>query len=194
MGWIILALACAGKVDSDKAAELAYIGLDAAVEKALGLGLDGYNAASSANIDAQSTVGDASGTLTVSGQVDQGSSDNKELRLDLLLEDYADLPDDDEDGVADDDDDPDWVYDTDADALPALDLSLRDIPDGTLEGTLVGTFIMEGQLEGEVALDLAIAGDIEADGADGVRRADGTTSITGTATSAYGAFEIDVTR
>lgn len=186
MAWILLTLACAGKVASEESAELAYLGVDGATEKALDLGIQGYNLASSANIDAQSADGDEAGTITVSGQVDQGSSDNKGLRLDLLLEGYADLPPDDDGHV--------WVYDTDPSAMPLLDLKLRDVPDGTLEGTLVGGFAMTGDLEGEVALELVIAGDIADDGAGGVSRVDGTTTVTGTATSDYGTFEVDVTR
>ena len=38
------------EIDSDEAARAAYLGLDGVIEKALNLGMDGYNAASSANI------------------------------------------------------------------------------------------------------------------------------------------------
>ena len=82
-------IGCNG-VDTAHEAELAYLGLDGATDRALNLGMDGYNAASSANIDAQEGPGDVSGTLTVSGKVDQGSSDNKGLRLEMQLTECSD--------------------------------------------------------------------------------------------------------
>ena len=103
-----------------------------------------------ANIDPQTTDGDVSGTVTVGGQVDQGASDNKELRLDITLDDYADEVDVD----YDDDGEPDefdFTYNTVDGDLPALDMSLRDVPatgsgtTGTLEGTLAGTVVMENK-------------------------------------------------
>ncbi|MCK6505250.1 hypothetical protein L6R53_17930 [Myxococcota bacterium] len=69
---------------------MAYLGPDGALIQGMELGFDGFHAASSANIDPQSADGDVSGTLTVTGQVDQGSSDNKGLRLELSLEEYID--------------------------------------------------------------------------------------------------------
>lgn len=180
-------------LSSDEEAELAYLGLDIAVEKSLLLGFDGFNAASSANIDPQTDTGDISGTVTVTGQVDQGASDNKGMRLQIALTDYSDVVQ-----FADEDDkkEVEIVYTTDAAALPALDLTLRNIPDGTLEGTLIGSFFMEGDLEDEVVLNLTFAGQIEADPADPakVRRVAGTTTITGTATAGDGVFEVNLVR
>ena len=188
----VLALtAChGGGVTSDEEAEGAYIGLDTAIVRGMNLGMDGYNAASSANIPDQTAPGDVSGTMTVSGQVDQGSSDNKGMRLSVALVDYAD-------GVAlDSDTTLDVTYATDAAAQPALDLSLRNIPDGTFSGTFVGAIGMTGDLEGDVTLDVAMDGAIETDPDDAakLRRVEGTTHITGTATSDYGTYDIDVTR
>lgn len=189
---LLTLFACTDTVSSDREAELAYLGLDLAVEKALGLGLDGFNAASSANIPPQTAAGEHSGQLTVSGQVDQGASDNKGLRLDLTLEAYAD------DADLDDDEDTDLLvtYDTDAEeGLPALDLQLRDIPDGTLTGTFIGSFFMSDDLEGEVVLNVNIDGLIEEDSDGGVRRVAGETTIVGTATNASdGVYEIDLVR
>jgi hypothetical protein len=187
----LLLAGCAGKVSSDREAELAYLGLDTAVSRALTLGLQGFSQASSANIDAQTDDGDVSGTMTVTGQVDQGSSDNKGLRLDVALEEYADVTD------LDDDEDVEVVitYDTDPDDLPYADLQLRDMPDGTLSGTFAGVFLMSGDLEGPVELSLTIEGPTESDGADGVQRVEGETEIVGTATNeAGGTYEIDVVR
>jgi hypothetical protein len=74
-------------------------------------------------------------------------------------------------------------------------MSLRNIPDGTLEGTLEGTFLMSGDLEGEGTLDLDIDGEIEDDGAGGLQRVDGTTTVIGTATSGSGGtYEVDIIR
>src|SRR5678816_4188468 len=79
----ILAGACGGddSVDSDEEARRAYLGLDNSIEKSLNLGMDGYSAADNANIPDQSGVGEVAGTIVVSGQVDSGVSDNKEMRL-----------------------------------------------------------------------------------------------------------------
>jgi hypothetical protein len=183
----VIVTACGGGIDSDQAAEAAYVGLDGAVRKALTLGFDGFNAASSANIPPQMTTGDVMGTLTVSGQVDMGASVNKGMRLLLDLSDYQD--------IVPSDTDLDIVYDTDAAAQPHLDLSLRGIPDAALSGTLTGTFLMTGEIEGDVTLDLSISGMTEADPADAtrIRRVVGTTTISGTATSGYGTYSVDIT-
>lgn len=187
---LVAALSAGCGVSSDRDAELAYRGLDLAVSRALDLGFDGFNAANSANIPTQEGEGDVAGTMTVTGQVDQGVSDNKEMRLDITLEGYQDLADVDEDAaiVA-------LVYDTGEHPAASLDVSLRDIPDGTLDGVLLGTFELSGDLTGAVTLDLALAGPIEDDGTGGVQRVDGSTQVVGTATNAEGAvFEIDLTR
>jgi len=184
------------EVDSEEGARQAYLGLDVAIDKSLNLGFDGFNAASSANIDPQTTAGTTSGTITVTGQVDSGSSDNKGMRLVVTLTQYSDLPMD-ADVYA--------VYQTrpteDPMMLPALTLMLRNYPMtagemGTLEGTLIGPVGMSGDLEGEVTLNLTLAGMIELDpaGTGDVIRTAGTTHITGTATSSYGTYAVDVTR
>lgn len=178
---------CGGGVDSDEAAVAAYLGLDAAIAKSLQLGFDGFNAASSANIPEQMTTGDVMGTLTVTGQVDQGASPNKGMRLNLAMVDYQDIAATDESILV--------IYDTDAAALPALEIMLRSIPSGTLRGTLTGDFIMTGDIDGVVTLDLTIEGDIEPDPADAtrVRRVPGSTTVIGTATSGFGVFDVNVT-
>lgn len=192
MTWKILLLplagllACGNKVSNEAEAEAAYLGLDRAVERGLALGLRGFAGASSANIDPQEEAGEASGTMIITGQVDQGESANKGLRLQMALVDYSD--------TLDADGEPDILYVTDPDAPPALDISLRDIPDGTLEGTLAGLFDMAGAVQGLVELDLAFSGDIEDDGTGNPTRVDGSTAITGTATSDYGVFEVDLVR
>ena len=87
------------------------------------------------------------------------------------------------------------TYDTNPDDLPYGNLSLRDIPDGTFTGTFTGTVDMTGTLSGVVTLDVALSGEIEEhpDESGVVRRVEGTTTITGTATSRYGTFDIDLT-
>ncbi len=186
---LLLLVGCGGGVASEAAARAAYLGLDAMVGKALNLGFDGFNAATSANIPVQTTTGEVSGTLTVDGQVDQGASDNKGMRLELALVDYQDIELLEADELA-------VVYDTDPAAPPQLDLMLRNIPTGTLEGTLDGDFQMIGDIEGVVTMNLTFAGTIEPDPSnpDQVRRVPGTTRVLGTATSDYGVFEVDVTR
>ncbi len=191
LGTLLSLGGCGGGVDSEGQARQAYAGLDKSIGKALQLGFDGFNAASSANITPQVAAGDISGTLTVGGQVDQGASDNKGMRLVVAMVNYSDgasLPADEEP--------VDIVYHTASDAalLPALTLSLKNIPNGTLTGTLVGSFQMEGDLKGEVTLNLTFSGAIESNGAGGTRRKEGTTSIVGTATSGGDTFDVNVTR
>ena len=188
----LAAAACGGddSVDSDEEARRAYLGLDNSVEKALNLGMDGYSAADNANIPDQSGVGEIDGTIVVSGQVDAGVSDNKEMRLYVALTGYTDGP-----FAVDEDSDEeiDITYDTDAAALPYLELSLRDIPDGTFTGTLTGDYNMTGDLEGEVSLSLTMEGEIEGPDADTITRVVGTTHVTGTASAGDGTYEVDVT-
>lgn len=186
-------------IDSDEEARRAYLGLDGSIEKSLNLGFDGFNAASSANIDPQATVGDAAGALVVTGQVDQGSSANKEMRLRIGMTDYSDgvfvvvlEADDGEDEV---EIEVDLRYDT-AEATadqPYLHLSLRDVPDGTFTGELTGVYLLGGDIEGEVELDLAMAGAIQDGGGGLVVRVPGTTTVTGTATSGDGLYTVEVT-
>lgn len=174
-------------VSSEEDARAAYVALDGVVAKALTLGMQGFNEATSANIPPQSGIGDVMGTIDVTGQADMGASDNKGLRLNIALTDYQDEVPPPDDGLM-------IVYDTDPDAeLPFVDLMLRNIPDGTIQGTLTGDFLMSGDLEGVVTLDLTISGDIQDDGAGGVERAPGTVTVTGTATSDAGTYDVNVT-
>jgi hypothetical protein len=185
-----IAVGCGSNdVDSRDDARRAYLGLDGSIDRAIDLGFVGFNAAMSANIPTEMAAGAMDGTLTVTGQVDQGVSANKQMRLNVALTGYRDVSG--------------FTYDTDASAdggvtLPALDMSLQGIPTGTLSGTLVGTFQMSGDLSGPVTLNLMFTGDLEAspDGGtgDAVVRKPGTTHVTGTATSPAGTFAVDVTK
>ena len=65
---------------------------------------------------------------------------------------------------------------------------------GTLEnGTFVGTVQMTGDLEGEVDVNLTFSGLTDPDEDGNTIREEGTTTVTGTATSGAGEFEIDTT-
>lgn len=175
-----LGLGCGSGVSSDEQARLAYLGLDASIDKAIQLGFDGFNAASSANIPPQVTTGLAAGTLKVTGQVDQGASANKGMRLFEELVAYSD--------------DGKLVYDTSAGALPALNMQLKNIPTGTLDGTLAGALAVSGELTGSVTLNLTFSGTLQAGTGTKVERKPGTTRITGTATSGNGVYRVDITR
>ncbi len=181
-------------IDSDEAARRAYLGLDVSIGVSLNLGFDGFNAANSANIPPQMTAGVASGTLTISGQVDQGASTNKGMRLQVGMVDYSD-------GVlvvmdGDEELEVDLTYATSAvvDAQPALDLQLRDLPNGTFTGTLAGTYQISGDISGDVTLALTMSGAIQDDGAGDVIRVPGSTTISGTATSGDGLYTVAITR
>ena len=77
---------------------------------------------------------------------------------------------------------------------PALNINLKSIPSGTVDGSLNGSFMMSGGLSGQVSLNLTFAGQIEPGADGGVQRKAGTTHITGTATSPAGTYNVDVTR
>jgi hypothetical protein len=170
-----------GNVDDEEAARRAYLGLDRAVDRALKLGFDGYNAATNANIPEQSEPGDASGMMVVGGQVDAGVSNNKEMRLLVTLEDdYSD-------GLVEGE--VDIIYNG---GPLNLDLSMQGLPNAQLTGSLLGDLAMTGDLAGFVTLDLAITGETEEDPDGNIRRKAGTIRVLGTATSDYGVFDVDV--
>jgi hypothetical protein len=191
---LAFALAACGSdaVSSTDSARQAYFGLDGAIDRAMNLGMKGYNDASSANIPAETGNGDISGTLTVTGHVDQGSSDNKTMNLSTAFTMYQDrLPAADAPGVA-----SGLTYDTDAAALPALSMLLKSIPNGTLTGTLTGKLHMTGSLKGDVTLTLSFSATLQpVPGQSGkIQRVPGSTHITGTAASDYGTYTVDITR
>src|SRR3974390_657966 len=173
--------ACGGGVSSTGDAQKAYMGLDPSVDKAISLGFAGFNSATSANIAPQADGG-SSGTMTVTGQVDQGASANKGMRLFDALSNYSD--------------DGQIKYTTDQAAPPALTINLRGIGSstGTLDGSLNGSFMMAGALTGQVSLALTFAGQIDTAADGGVSRSPSTTHITGTATSPAGTYPVDVMR
>jgi len=189
----LLSSACGGQVASEDEARIAYLGVDQVVSKVLALGFAGFRAADSANIPTQSDDGDESGTIVVDGQVDQGASDNKGMRLDVALDAYSDGTIDDPETDADDE--IEIVYATAEGAPLDVDLDLRDFPDGTLEGTLNGVVVMTGDLEGDLELNITLTGEIEEDpdSAGDTLRVPGSTDVIGTASSANGTFEIDTT-
>jgi hypothetical protein len=192
--FLVLALglgACGSDdIDSDEEARRAYFGLDRSIEKSLTLGFAGFNSAQSANISPQMATGTSGGMLVVTGQVDQGSSDNKGMRLRIGMVDYSD-------GALVIDGktiDVDIVYDTAAETAmqPNLELQLKNIPNGTLTGTLTGRYLMEGDLEGETTLNLTFSGQLRNDGTGKVTRVPGSTMVTGTATSGDGTYEVSL--
>lgn len=170
-------------VSDEEAAEIVYLGVDESLEKALRLGFDGYNAASSANIPEQSTTGRDTGILRVGGKVDQGASNNKEMDLVVTYEGYSDGPI------------RELLITYDSRSPLILDLSLKKLPNADMTGSFTGTLDLTGDLEGPVDLNLSITGTTEPDPDDAneVRRTPGGTRISGTATSDYGVFDVDVT-
>ncbi|NVB80319.1 MAG: hypothetical protein HOV81_18140 [Kofleriaceae bacterium] len=172
------------EIDSDEAARRAYLAMDASIGKSITLGFQGFNAASSANIDAQTMTATTAGMITVTGQVDQGSSANKGMRLKVGMVGYDDGP------VAynDDGDTVHVVFDTDADPTlqPALTMQLKNIPTGTLEGSIMGVYHLAGDLEGDLTLNVTFTGTLMAGTGTEVLRVPGSTMVTGTATNADG--------
>lgn len=187
--FLIATAACGGDdevgvIDEDSARR-AYLGLDTAVERAMNLGFDGYNQASNANIPEQSANGDQNGTMVVEGKVDQGASNNKQMDLTVSLTDYADDPVE----------KVNIQYAT-GDQPLQLGLSLKGLPNATFTGSFIGSPTMTGGLEGTVTLDLNLSGETEetASGDGSVQRKEGTLRITGTATSAFGSYAVDISR
>jgi hypothetical protein len=173
-------------VNSNDQAKQAYLGLDESIDKAITLGFKGFNEASSANIPTETGNGDVSGTITITGQVDQGASANKQMRLVEAVDNYSDS----DSGI---------TYGTTTDAgtdgaSATLDMSLQGIPTGTLSGSLNGTYGMKGKLTGTVELAVTFTSGLEANDAGGVERAPKSTHIIGTATSGSGVYQIDLTR
>ncbi len=186
-----LAACGSDEIDSDEEARRAYFGLDASIEKSLTLGFAGFNSATSANISPQMATGTKAGMLVITGQVDQGSSDNKGMRLRVGMVDYTDGPL----VIGEETIDVNIDYDTavEVEMQPYLQLSLRNIPNGTFTGTLTGVYVMSGDIEGETNLDLMFAGEIKDDGTGQVVRTPGTTMVTGTAISGDGTFDVTLT-
>ena len=172
--------ACANEVSSDAEARQAYLALDPMVSQALDLGFQGFAAAKSANIDAQTAAGAKGGTITIAGKVDQGSSDNKNMDLTVGLVGWT------ADGTI--------KFDTPSAVAqqPKLVLSLKKLPNADLTGTLTGDFAMTGALQKSVAVSLTLSGKTSADAAGKIVR--GATHVTGTATSGGSTFAVDVTR
>jgi hypothetical protein len=76
---------------------------------------------------------------------------------------------------------------------PYLNLTLRNIPDGTFTGTLTGTYFTSGDIAGEVSLDLSMSGTLQDDGTGATIRTPGSTTVTGVATSGDGVYEVNIT-
>ena len=191
---ISLATAACGSddVDSNEEARRAYLALDGSISKSLNLGFQGFNLATSANIDPQMTVGTTAGTLVINGQADQGASDNKGMRLYVAMVDY----DDGEIPYNDDGDTIHVIFDTNVEQLmqPYLSLKFANYPAGTMDGTLAGKYMMSQDLVGELTLSLTISGPTMAGTGTEVLRVPGMTTVKGTATNEDGGvYEIDIT-
>ena len=187
----VLAACSSDSVSSDEQARRAYLGLDPSIAKSITLGFDGFNSASSANISPQMVAGTAGGTLTITGQVDQGSSANKGMRLLVGMTMYSDGPimiDDKGHTIS-----VTYATDTDTATQPALGMMLKNIPTGTLDGTLMGTYHLTGDIKGDVTLDLTFSGTLMSGSNNTVVRVPGTTHVTGAATSGDGMYTVDLT-
>jgi hypothetical protein len=190
-----LSVGCGGGVNSEEQARRAYLGLDRSIDKSLRLGLDGFNFAQSATIAPQSTAGDYTGRLTITGQVHlQGPSANNGVRMRLYMAmiNYSEGP------VAFTPGDNDFVeitYQTLADvaAQPSLQVRLDNIPDGDFTGTLDGTYRMSGDLGGDVTLNVTMSGSMQDDGTGKVQRVLGSTIVSGSATAGAGTYAVNLT-
>lgn len=168
-------------VNSDEQARRAYLGLDKSISKSLALGFMGYDAATNANIPTQMTAGDATGTLTITGHVDQGTPGQASMGLAPAMTTYSDgkiMVDDKGNTIT-------VTYATDMAAPPSLSLKLNSSAGDTLTGSLDGDYDMSGDLQGKVTLNLQISGTFSGT-APNVMRVVGSTTVTGTAVNSSG--------
>jgi len=168
-------------VNSDEQARRAYLGLDKSVSKSLALGFMGYNAASNANIPTEMVAGDATGTLTITGHVDQGTPNQASMGLDAAMAMYSDgkiVVDDKNNTIT-------VTYATNMATPPSLSLKLNSSAGNTLTGSLTGDYVMSGDLQGTVTLNLQIDGTFSGT-APNVMRVAGSTTVTGTAVNSSG--------
>jgi hypothetical protein len=168
-------------VTSDEQARRAYLGLDKSVSKSLALGFVGYNAATNANIPTEMAAGDATGSLTISGHVDQGNPSQISMGLSQAMTMYADgkiVVDDKGNTIT-------VTYATNMATPPSLTLKLNSSAGDTLTGSLDGDYVMSGDLQGTVTLSLQINGTFSGT-APNVMRVAGSTTVTGTAVSSSG--------
>jgi hypothetical protein len=168
-------------VTSDEQARRAYLGLDKSISKSLALGFAGYNAASNANIPTQMAAGDVTGTLTITGHVDQGTPNQASMGLAAAMAMYSDgkiVVDDKNDTIT-------VTYATEMATPPSLSLKLNSSAGDTLTGSLDGDYAMSGDLQGTVTLNLQISGTFSGT-APNVMRVAGSTTVTGTAVNSSG--------
>jgi hypothetical protein len=176
-------------VDSAEQARRAYLGIDLSIDRAINLGFQGFNDSSNANIPTETASGGTGGTVTVTGQVDHGASANRSMHLNAAYAMYADPVTDGDSAVLH------IVYDS-ASAAPTLGMMLMSVPNGTVTGTFDGALTMSGDLAGTLTLALTFTGQLRpvAGSTTQIERVPGTTHVTGTATSQYGTYEVDITR
>jgi hypothetical protein len=141
----------------------------------------GYSAATNANIPTETAAGDATGTLTVTGKVDQGNPSQVSMGLSVAMAMYSD-------GKITVDDKGDTIsvtYATGTASPPSLSLKLNASAGDTLSGSLAGDYTMSGDLQGTVTLNLQIDGKFSGT-APNVMRVAGSTTVTGTAVNSSG--------
>jgi hypothetical protein len=178
---ILLVAGChSDEVDSEKKAANAYLGLDGLVETSIDLGFKGISDTNGATIPAEMASGLKSGTVTVTGTVDQGVSQNKNMYLKLALVKFSN------DGHV--------TYDAPVEGKPQPALDMRIAKAASLSGTLMGEFAMSGDLKGSVILMLTFTSTLETGADSKLHRKAGTTHVTGTAMSSAGTYNVDIMR
>jgi hypothetical protein len=168
-------------VTSDEQARRAYLGLDKSISKSLALGFAGYNAASNANIPTEMAAGDVTGSLTITGHVDQGNPSQASMGLAAAMTMYSDgkiVVDDKNNTIT-------VTYATDTATPPSLSLKLNSSSGNTLTGSLDGVYAMSGDMQGTVTLSLQLNGTFSGT-APNVTRVAGSTTVTGTAVNSSG--------
>ena len=190
LAWTVLAACTNNSVDSTTAARRAYLGLDKSVSKSLQMAFAGYDAATNANIPAQTTMGDSTGTLVIVGKVDSGNCTQLSMSLDVGMATYSDGK------FMDGNTSVSVTYATSTDVTmqPVLGIKLNGSSNNAINGTLVGDYTMTGDLKGTVALDLMLTGMFTGTCPNAVTRVAGSTTVTGTATnSSGGVYDVNVT-
>lgn len=177
---LLLTMACGSDGPTSSIPQAAWMGIDTGIDRAITLAFQGFNAATTGTIPRQTANGTASGTLTVTGQVDQGSSVNKSMQLLAALTNYMD-------NVS-------ITYSTGAGAPLALNKQLTNIPTGNFTGTVVGVVAMGQSQTGNLTLNLAFSGNLQVGTGGSVQRVAGATHNTGSATTSAGTHNVNVMR
>jgi hypothetical protein len=175
----VFVLVGCGSDTINQRAQTVYVEIQDVIYDSMELAFKGFNTATSATVPPQTKTGDNKGTLTVTGQVDQGTSPDKAMKLQLELVDYPSAST------------TNTTFKTGA-TKPSLNINLKGIPNGTLDALLSGDFLMSGTLSGTATLSITMTGTLQKDPSNTSKVQPAKYSIKGTTKSDYGTHSVDI--